>query len=96
MCPAGTERAGHFYGSHMGNWQHAAMYPAFILAGVAQRRRVHVAVTRSSPCRSRDLRGHVSPCPAAACCRESVKYVPLCQSPKELANVEWSCTAASL
>lgn len=33
VCPAGTERAGHFYGSHMGNWQHAAMYPAFILAG---------------------------------------------------------------
>ncbi|GLC44826.1 hypothetical protein PLESTB_001209800 [Pleodorina starrii] len=33
ICPAGTTREGHFYGPHFGNWQHAAMYPAFILAG---------------------------------------------------------------
>ena len=33
VCPAGTPRAGHFYGPHMGNWQHASMYPPFILAG---------------------------------------------------------------
>ncbi|KAG2430166.1 hypothetical protein HXX76_010265 [Chlamydomonas incerta] len=34
VCPAGTPRAGHFYGPHMGNWQHASMYPPFILAGL--------------------------------------------------------------
>ncbi|KXZ43715.1 hypothetical protein GPECTOR_82g249 [Gonium pectorale] len=34
ICPAGTPRAGHVYGPHIGNWQHAAMYPAFILAGI--------------------------------------------------------------
>ena len=33
ICPAGTARQGHFYGPHLGNWHHAAMYPAFILAG---------------------------------------------------------------
>ncbi|GIL88175.1 hypothetical protein Vretimale_14091 [Volvox reticuliferus] len=33
ICPAGTKREGHFYGPHMGNWQHAAMYPPFILSG---------------------------------------------------------------
>lgn len=34
MCPADTERYGHFDGRHMGNWQHAAMYPAFVVAGI--------------------------------------------------------------
>ncbi|GFR50928.1 hypothetical protein Agub_g13247, partial [Astrephomene gubernaculifera] len=34
ICPPGTARAGHFYGPHIGNWQHAAMYPPFILSGI--------------------------------------------------------------
>ncbi len=32
-CPAGTAREGHFFGNHLNNWQHASMYPGFILAG---------------------------------------------------------------
>ncbi|EFJ40190.1 hypothetical protein VOLCADRAFT_121751 [Volvox carteri f. nagariensis] len=34
VCPAGTKREGRFYGPHMGNWQHAAMYPPVILSGL--------------------------------------------------------------
>lgn len=34
VCPADTERAGHFDGRHLGNWQHAAMYPGFAMAGI--------------------------------------------------------------
>jgi hypothetical protein len=33
-CPAGTPRAGHFIGNHLNNWQHAYMYPGFIISGV--------------------------------------------------------------
>ncbi|KAG2492442.1 hypothetical protein HYH03_009385 [Edaphochlamys debaryana] len=34
LCPAGYPRAGHFYGPHMTNWQHMAIYPAFVVSGV--------------------------------------------------------------
>ncbi|KAG1661571.1 hypothetical protein FOA52_009571 [Chlamydomonas sp. UWO 241] len=34
-CPSGTLLAGHLYGGHMGNWQHAFMYPGFIASGFA-------------------------------------------------------------
>ncbi|KAG1656726.1 hypothetical protein FOA52_011602 [Chlamydomonas sp. UWO 241] len=34
-CPSGTLLAGHLLGSHMGNWQHAFMYPGFIASGFA-------------------------------------------------------------
>mmetsp|Transcript_18651 Transcript_18651/g.47280 ORF Transcript_18651/g.47280 Transcript_18651/m.47280 type:complete len:301 (-) Transcript_18651:366-1268(-) len=34
LCPAGTERAGHIIGNHINNWQHAAMYPAFLVSGI--------------------------------------------------------------
>jgi hypothetical protein len=33
-CPAGTQFGGRFDVSHLNNWQHAASYPAFFLAGV--------------------------------------------------------------
>ncbi|GAX83462.1 hypothetical protein CEUSTIGMA_g10887.t1 [Chlamydomonas eustigma] len=34
ICPSGTSRAGHIYGENIGNWQHAFMYPGFIVSGV--------------------------------------------------------------
>lgn len=33
ICSPGTVRAGHILGEHMGNWQHAYMYPGFIVSG---------------------------------------------------------------
>ncbi|GAX80041.1 hypothetical protein CEUSTIGMA_g7480.t1 [Chlamydomonas eustigma] len=33
-CSVGTPRAGHFIGNHLNNWQHAYMYPGFIISGV--------------------------------------------------------------
>ena len=32
-CPAGDVRGGKFALTHMNNWTHASMYPAFILSG---------------------------------------------------------------
>lgn len=32
-CPAGTRHANRFALTHVNNWQHAAVYPAFLLAG---------------------------------------------------------------
>lgn len=34
ICPAGSVRAGHIFSNHIGNWQHAAMYPGFIVSGL--------------------------------------------------------------
>lgn len=33
ICPDSTQRAGHLFSNHLNNWQHAAMYPAFIVSG---------------------------------------------------------------
>jgi hypothetical protein len=36
ICPEGEVRAGHFQALFLANWQHAAMYPAFIVSGLVE------------------------------------------------------------
>ena len=33
ICAPGSQRAGHILGEHIGNWQHAYMYPGFVISG---------------------------------------------------------------
>jgi len=41
ICYSGEKRGGRIYGEHVGNWQHAYMYPGFILSGLVDLVNLH-------------------------------------------------------
>ncbi len=49
ICPEGTARAGHIHGNNIGSWQHAYMYPGFIVSGLVDLVHVFVELPRGLP-----------------------------------------------